>query len=41
MVILVIQHNCRPGYKSIVMTLETVLDIRARIILLQKLFIRN
>ncbi len=41
MVILIVQHNCRRRYKSIVMALETVLDIRAGIMLLQEPFIGN
>lgn len=36
---LIIQHNYRRGYESIVMALETALDIRAGIILLQEPFI--
>ena len=38
---LIIQHNCRRGYKSIVMTLEAALNIGAGIIMLQKPFIGN
>ena len=38
---LIIQHNCGRGYKSIVMTLETALDKRAGIIMLQEPYISN
>lgn len=34
MVILIIQHNYKQGYKSIVLALKTVLDIGAEIIML-------
>ena len=36
---LVIQHNCGQGYKSTVMALETVISIKARIVMVQEPFI--
>lgn len=41
MVMLIIQYDCRRGYKSIVMALKTVLDMDAEIIMLQEPFIGN
>ncbi len=41
MVMLIIQYDCRRGYKSIVMALKTALDIDAEIIMLQEPFIGN
>ena len=38
---LIIQDNCRQGYESIVMALETVLSIGAGIVMLQESFIGN
>lgn len=38
---LIIQYNCRCRYKYTIMTLETILSIKAEIILLQELFIYN
>lgn len=41
MVMLIVQYNYRREYKSIVIVLETALDIWAEIILLQEPFISN
>lgn len=41
MVILILQYNCRCGYESIMMALKILLTIKARIVILQKLFINN
>ena len=38
---LLVQHNCRQEYESIIMALETKLSIKAGIIMIQELFISN
>ena len=41
MVILIVQYNCRRGYKSTVMVLEIALSIKTGMVMLQKPFIGN
>lgn len=38
---LVIQHNCGREYKSTIASLEIAINIKAHIVCLQKLFIKN
>ena len=38
---LLVQHNCGQGYKSIVIALETGLSVEAGIVLIQEPFIGN
>lgn len=39
--ILIVQYNCKQGYKSTVIVLETVLSVKAGIVIIQELFIDN
>lgn len=41
MIMLIIQHNCRRGYKNTVMALKKAVNIRVGIALLQEFFIGN
>lgn len=41
MVILIVQHNCRHKYKNKMIVLEKALNIKARLVMLQKLCISN